>query len=310
MDELADIKVKISAIGALENKLASYNLRLKEAEEKTRKLLEKYEKEKLDVQKMQRDSLYFYLLRLFRRFEGRLEKEEREEIEAKLNDDRAVDEIKELKREKEELEENLLELRRLEIQYQAEMERRRQSVMHLEGEKGDRYRQLEGEIESLAGQLTETGQALAAAHRARQSAESAIEALENAESWAAYDVWASGGLISHMAKYSHIDSAESSLSRLNSQLKILRSELQDVKGIEMPDMNSFPAFERAMDYWFDNIFTDLSVRSKIIDNINALRDLMGSINNTVTMLEQKKRQLLSRLGQCRELQEELLISLN
>lgn len=310
MDELSDIKIKISAIAALENKLASYNFRLKEAEENTRKLLEKYEKEKLDVQKMQKDSLYFYLLKFFGKFNSRLEKEEREEIEAKLNYDRAIAELKELEREKSELEEKLLELRRLEIRYQAELERRRQVVLHVAGEKGDRYRQLEGEIESIAGQLTEIDQAQNAAYRARRSVESAIEALENAESWATYDVWGSGGLISHMAKYSHIDSAESSLSTLNSQLKILRNELQDIQGIEMPGLNSFPALERAMDYWFDNIFTDLSVRRKIIDNINTLRNLMGSINNIITALEQKKQHLISRLGRCRELQEELLISLN
>lgn len=310
MGDLAEIKIKISAIETLEKKLALYIERLRAAEENTNNLLKKYKEEKLDVQKMQKESLCFYLLKLFGRYEGKLEKEEREEIEAKVNYDRAVTELGELKKEKEEIESKLNELHKLSYEYQTELAKRRSAVMQLAGQDGERYRQLEKEINFIINQITELDQALTAAFRLKQTAEDALITLDKAEGWATYDVWASGGLISHMAKYSHLDNAEASFNRLNSQLKSLRTELLDVKGIELPDFNKISTAQRVIDYWFDNIFTDISVRSKIRENISNIQNLIYVVINLENKLNEKRTQLLSQLDRNRRLQEELLISLD
>ena len=85
--------------------------------------------------------------------------------------------------------------------------------------------------------MTEIREVMSAASRAKSTALSAQESLKSAQGWATYDAFTRGGIISHVAKYSHIDNAERNFSVLSSQLRVLRKELGDVAGMTTSGLN-------------------------------------------------------------------------
>jgi len=158
-------------------------------------------------------------------------------------------------------------------------------------------------------QLVETDEALKAAIGVTNTGERAAQHLGSAEKWATYDVWFKSGIISHMAKYDHIDNAESEFNRLDSQLKNLKKELKDVRMLDTPEISTISSSQRAVDFWFDNIFTDLNVRGKIRNDIEQLESLLSSIYKIISRLESNKTNINRKLKSIDEQKNNLLINL-
>jgi hypothetical protein len=112
-----------------------------------------------------------------------------------------------------------------------------------------------------------------------------------------------------MAKYSHIDEAERRFGVLSSQLRDLKTELADVKGMSVDGLSEISGVQRAVDFWFDNIFTDLSVRGQIMDNAAELDRLLHGIETAEAVLSAKLKQCKSELAANRRAEESLLVSL-
>ena len=136
-----------------------------------------------------------------------------------------------------------------------------------------------------------------------------VESSWQCKNWATYDAWTKGGIISHMAKYDHIDQAEADFNRLSSQLKVLKKELSDININDAPGLTNIDSTTRAIDYWFDNIFTDLNVRDKIRGNIDQIRSVYGNIDRIITKLENRKREVNSRISKIDYEKNELILSL-
>ena len=113
-----------------------------------------------------------------------------------------------------------------------------------------------------------------------------------------------------MAKYSHIDEAEASFNILSHNLRELKSELADVQGLSVSGLTEISSGQRTLDFWFDNIFTDLSVRGQIQDNAEQINQLIRSINKAISALELKRSEMERALEQNRRSEEELLLSIS
>ncbi len=306
---LSETRDNIRAIKPFENKLAALESRLEKAKTNVEDLLQKYEEEHLDVQQMQKESFSSFVLRFFGKYERKLLKEEQQQIEAKAIYDKASADLEQIMHEKQELGTRLNDLRQQAREYEAELENRRVVVRKLEGDATQRYNQFEEAIDAITMQITEINEALRAASCVKSTAEEAMNSLDSAESWATYDIWARGGILSHAAKYSHIDDAEACFNTLSSQIESLRSELVDVQGLNTSSFTEISSIQRTIDFWFDNIFTDLSVRSQIQDNMEQLRSLLGNIDTVETLLSGKKQDLTLELDKNKRGQEDLLVSL-
>lgn len=309
MENLSEIKENIRAIKPLESKRSKLNERLHAAEAEVESLLLQYEKESLDVQQMQKETLSSFVLKMLGKFKDKLEKEKREEIEAKLMYDEAMSDLEEIRQERQELGLRISDLRHQARLYDTELDKRKKYVHTILSETdAQEYKQLEDELDMLTSQITEINEAQRAAVRARGTARSAIDSLKSADGWATYDIWARAGFLSHAAKYSHIDDAEACFNRLVSQMKSLRKELGDVKGFSAADLTQISPSQRIVDFWFDNIFTDLSVRSQIRENLDRLNHLLGALNNVEKNLNEKSRTVKLQIENIKSRQEDLLVS--
>lgn len=309
-ERLKEIKDSLYALPVLEEKAAKLQQRIREAERNVESLRKKYEAESMDVEQLEKESLSVTFLRLIGKYKEKLDKETREKFEAKIEFDKASAQVKELKLELDELTDKISSLRADQRVYEAELKKREQSIDNgLNQEASLKYNGLEEERGMLERQMTEIDEAVRAAHRAKSTAKKALSHLESAEKWATYDVWFKSGIISHMAKYEHIDNAEEEFNRLKQQLESLKNELADIGISGTVHMQGVDSTTRAVDFWFDNIFTDLRVRDRIRDDANQLRSLYEKIDRTISGLEDKKAEVRRMIDDIERRKEELLISL-
>ncbi|MDR0460143.1 MAG: hypothetical protein LBH62_01705 [Nitrososphaerota archaeon] len=113
-----------------------------------------------------------------------------------------------------------------------------------------------------------------------------------------------------MAKYSNIDNAEKNFHTLSLQIGNLKTELNDVHNLTAPELNEISSTQRTIDFWFDNIFTDLSVRSQIKENTEQVKNLLNNLHTIETVLKSKLKQKETEFTENRQHEEELLLSLH
>lgn len=306
---LLELKNRLAALPVLKDRQKRLQTRISEAQADVDALLRKYEKESLDVERIEKESLSTTLLKLFGRYEGRVEKEMQEMVHAKTRYDAATIRLRELESEALNLNRRIADLVRDKQSYEKELERREAILRrNLSDESAQAYKKLCEEGERLSRQLAETQEALRAAERAYDTAQDVLKHLDDAEGWASVDVWFSKGLFSHMAKYDRIDSAEEALERLNTQLDELRRELDDIDldfGLRSVAINSSTRF---FDVWFDNIFTDLRVRDQIRGYQSHAGELCEKLEQMIFRLKTAVKDLKEALKRVEKQQEEIILS--
>ena len=104
-----------------------------------------------------------------------------------------------------------------------------------------------------------------------------------------------GGMMADMMKYSHMDDAQKTMERVQSDLRRYRAELADVAQTVDADLQT-DGFTVAMDIWFDNIFSDWVVRDRIQQAENRLQE----VHDRVAALQQQLETRLAAVQQAME----------
>jgi len=309
--KLMDMRNSLTMLPVLQQRMQKLELRIAEAEKDMQTILRHYNAEVIDVEQMKKDSLSNTLLKLIKRYEGKLDKETQEMLAVKMEYDKASDRSSDLKSELYQLNSRIQLLLDNKQAYETELKQREEIVKSSITSKAYLiYIKLQEEREKLGKQLVEIDEAKVVAHVALSTAQSALEHLQSAEGWATYDIWARGGVISHMAKYSHIDNAQADFNRLSYQIKDLEKELSDIKVFETTYNVGIDATTRMFDFWFDNIFTDLNVRDKIRADKEEVSKLILKVKSIISKLEEVKLEALGKLDAIENNKKELLINNN
>jgi uncharacterized protein YukE len=309
-EKLKEIRNNLSMLPVLQERSEKLDSRINEAEDDVWSLLRKFEEESLDVEQLKKESFSTTFLKLVGKYEGKLDKESQEVLAAKIEYDKASERIKELYSDRDELMNRISALKAEQQTYENELKSREEIILGvLNSEISAQYKKLGAEEEMLSKQLIETEEALNAAHRVKNTAQSAMQHLDSAEGWATYDVWFKGGIFSYVAKYDHIDEAQSDFNKLHSQMRDLQKELSDIDALDIPVVCGIDSTTRSIDFWFDNIFTDLSVREQIRDDIEQIRVIFGEIDGIISRIERKKAEIHKALENIGQRKNELIISL-
>lgn len=236
---------------------------------------------KQDVDELKKNSLGNLLRKIAGSYDQSYEKEYREYVEAKLKYDEMTAAVEAL---------------------QKETERLGSSIRQAEREIDRLYEELSGEpqaAEVLAGleeKKTERYQRLKELKEAVSAVESVItlaaetkKAYEEAKGWATYDTFFGGGLIGDIVKYNRIDDAEELSVKLAGAAERMNKELKDVEQIYEADLSYIDSGSRLLDIWFDNIFTDYSVRSNLKENVEKLEDYIERLGRLQSELNSRIR---------------------
>jgi hypothetical protein len=156
-------------------------------------------------------------------------------------------------------------------------------------------------------ELMEAGRAAVEARRLLAEAE---DRLRRARDWSNWDAFGGGGFFTDMMKYDRIDEAVGTLRAADRALKALSRELADVGMRVAASVNvrsvNVRGLDQAFDVWFDNIFSDLSVRSRVVDAHDTVRRVLAELVAMMSPLRADIDAGTARLAELNRRREELL----
>lgn len=271
-------KRKLSTeVAALEDQRSGLAARVQQLKEETYK-------EQLDVDQLENFSAAKLFYQIMGKLDERLEKEQAELYAAALRYDSARQELHAVEADLAARREELSLLGNCEAEYNRLLEARaRELRQDPQSPTARRLLALEERQAQLAARSKELQEAIQTGYDALSDISSIESALSSAEGWGTWDVFG-GGLISDLAKYSHLDDAQQQINGLQRSLSRFRTELADVDirtGIQV-EVDSFLRFA---DYFFDNIFTDWAVLDRIRRTQSQIHEVDGSVRTILYRLE-------------------------
>ena len=271
-------KHKLSTeVSALEDQRADLAARVQQLKEETYK-------EQLDVDQLENFSAAKLFYQIIGKLDERLEKEQSELYAAALRYDSARQELHAVEADLAARRQELSLLEGCEAEYNRLLEARARELREdPQSPAARRLIALEERQAQLAARSKELQEAIQAGYDALSDISSIESALSSAEGWGTWDVFG-GGLISDMAKYSHLDDAQRQINGLQRSLSRFRTELADVD-ICTDIQVEVDGFLRFADYFFDNIFTDWAVLDRIHRAQSQVQEVDGSVRAILNRLE-------------------------
>ena len=257
-------------------------------------------KEQADVEKLEGRSLAAFFYYVIGKSVEQINKEREEAYAAKVKYDAAARELAAVEEDLARSETELARLRNSEQQYASVLLEKAVAIKDAGGTTAEEILKLEERMAFLKTQNRELKEAVSAGNSALHTAKQVLSSLDSAEGWGTWDL-IGGGLISDLAKHSHLDTAQGSIETLQSQLRRFKTELADVK-ISADTQVNVDGFLRFADYFFDGLFTDWTVLGKIHQSQEQVRSTRNQIEAVLSRLtgmqravEQEQVQLQNKL---------------
>jgi hypothetical protein len=152
----------------------------------------------------------------------------------------------------------------------------------------------------------EVREALEAGAAAAQTLAAAQQVLGSADGWATYDTFLGGGMLGDMMKYDRMDQAQQLLHHADQAVRRLSRELADVGMRPVVAGLQVDGFTRTFDVFFDNIFTDWSVKSRIGDAARQTAAAARTVAEVRRRLAARDRQLTADVARLEAERERLL----
>ena len=276
-------------------------VRRREIEQAAREVLEK---EQGDVEELERMSLVSFLATLQGNLEDRKAEERREAAMAKARYDAARWDLEDLDRRYRDAQQERRSLSGIEGEYQALLDEKEVLLHSQGGIQSQKLGQLIQEQERTAGELREIQEAIQAGLAAQRALEEMSGDLSGAENWGIWDM-VGGGMMATFAKHGCLDDAQDAAYEARRALSRFRTELADVSSDQVPDVE-LGEFALFADYFFDGLFADLLVQSRIRDAQRQVDDILGRVEQLVARLRAERESLEGKQGQLDWERERLL----
>lgn len=291
-------KKKLEAkVGELYAQRNTYTARAQELEQS-------FQKEQADVDRLEGRSLSAFFYHVIGKKDEKLSQEKQEAYAARVKYDAAARELAGIEEDLRRCEEELNTLQDCERRYAAVLQEKTQAVKAAGGDTAEQILNLEARKAYLEGQEQELREAQSAGQAALAIADQITDSLHSAENWGTWDL-VGGGAITDLIKHGHLDDAQASVERLQSQLRRFKTELADVT-VTADFQVSIDGFLQVADYLFDGIFADWMVldrihqsqdqvqntRHRIWDVLNYLKTLMERTATEKENIQQEIQRLV------------------
>ena len=160
---------------------------------------------------------------------------------------------------------------------------------------------------TLRSILREIDEARDAGNKASRALGAAIDKLGSAEGLSLWDTFLGGGLIVSAIKYSEINSSDDYVHRAQRALRHFETELMDVQNVatESFTVNKNDIFTFT-DIFFDNIFSDWTVHSRITDAKAKLNDVVRDVRRVQDDLARKRDEIIHGLEKLDTQEQEII----
>ena len=167
-------------------------------------------------------------------------------------------------------------------------------------------RELEEHLAALENRKREIREALNAGSSARATADRILRELNSADNWNTWDMFSGNGVITHMAKHGHLDTAQDLTEELQQKLRKFKTELADIQ-ITADTQVNIDGFLRFADYFFDGIFADWAVGNRISESISSVSGTRDKISATIRKLESMEAAANREIAQCQAKLDQVII---
>lgn len=238
--------------------------------------------EQADVDRLECHSLTAFFYGVIGKMDEKLDKEREEAYAANVKYDVAARELSSVEEDIKRYEAELGELRECEQQYAQALKDKLEVIKSFGTQEAEEILRTEEHISYLEGQVKEIQEALRAGQVALETTDSILSSLDSAEGWGTWDLLG-GGLLSDMAKHSHLDEAQQRVEYLQVQLRRFKTELTDVT-INADMQVNIDGFLCFADYFFDGLFADWAVLDKINQSQTQVQNTKSQIECVVNRL--------------------------
>jgi len=266
-----------------DSKLKELNAQYQELSTRVRELEKIKLDEQADVDRLEGHSLAAFFYGVVGKMDEKLDKEREEAYAARVKYDTTARELSKVEDDIRRSETELERLRGCEQQYEKMLRTVAEGVKALGSERAVAILRTEEGIASIESQKKEIQEAISAGQIALETINGVLSSLDSAAGWGTWDLLG-GGLISDMAKHSHLDKAQRKIEQLQEELRRFKTELADVTTIHVDLQVSIEGFLRFADYFFDGLFADWAVMDKINQSKARVRNTKEQIENVLSRL--------------------------
>ena len=298
-DRLLKIKADLREKQRLEKILNDAMNQKRELEGKKAQLYKQLQKEEKDVKKLEGMSFSNFINTILGTKWEKLDEEKKELLSAKLKYDAICDELNELISDIEKVKANISKLGNLDYEYKKLIREKEELLKYVDDEVAAKLERITEEESLLMHRKKELEEAISAGNELLYSLDRIEKSLKSAGNWGMWDIFG-GDMIATMVKHSKLDSAKYEISRAQSLLRKFHRELNDVGGYIDIQLN-IGSFLTFADYFFDGLFADWAVQSKIND---ALYRISDTIYNVKTLLQKLEREMEYTKRRIENLEEE------
>ena len=288
MDVGMEYEILMLQLGSLARKLFNAEENLTKYQEALEKAIATLEKENRDLERLRNDSFSNTLLKLFGNFDRRYDKEYREIIGAKVEFDKTyamkIAAARRVKEVEADIEEKKLRLRNI-----------KEDVLRKHPNMNQVVSERQQQILALQHEWRETNEAEQAGIAVLEALSDIISGLDAADAISTWDLITDSSLILDFLKHDKLDAAEASLLHLEQTVYTFARELRDLDFVFESDLETISSTQRALDIFFDNLFSDWGTKAIIEKNIENLKKLQDSTEDVMESLAEKKRELETTL---------------
>lgn len=305
-EQLQQLQLQCSRKKQLEAQIAELRSQRNALDTEVRDLKAVMLDEQADVDKLEGRSLAAFFYNVVGKIDERLTRECEEAYAAKVKYDAAARELAGVDEDLERYSSELSGLRGCGSRYEAVLKEKADAVKHAGGPAAEEILRLEERHAFLGGQQRELQEAISAGDSALSTTQAVLKSLDSAEGWGTWDLLG-GGLISDMAKHSHLDDAQCAIEQLQSQLRRFKTELADVT-IHADMQVNVDGFLRFADYFFDGLFADWAVLDRIGQSESQVLSTKNQINSVLSRLKSMVESVKREQEQVKRKLDELVVS--
>ena len=262
-------------------------------------------KENDDVYKLENSSLTSLFYTVLGRFEEKVDKERQEALAAKLKYDQSEKDLADVQMRIAELSAERAQYLHCPQVFEELYAQKKTELMRENGKTAQTILELEDAQNLARINLQEILEAIEAGEAVLECLQSAEQSLDKAGGWGTLDLLG-GGLISTLAKHSHIDDAQSKIEDAQRLLRSFRTELADIQFDAAIQLET-GGFAKFADFFFDGLIVDWFMQSKIRnsqESVSTVSSEVADILEQLQHLRDKEKSLIEKLEE--EIKETIL----
>lgn len=284
IDEQIKISIEnMNSKGRLNKLINSAKQERLQLRNKVEQLKKQLAKEEADVEKLINISFTNLLHTVLNDKVEKLDKEQREVLEAKLKYETAQTELDECNNQIKKMEKENFSIMNASKEYESLIRQKQELIESFMPEKWDIIENHLEEDKMLSSQEKEIKEAINAGDRVISQLDQAKSALTSARNWGTWDMLG-GGTLSTMVKRQKMREAQDYINQTQSVLRVFTRELADVDTYINIDLqlDSFLGFA---DYFFDGFFIDMAVQSKINSGQEKVNAVYSKVSGIISNLK-------------------------